>query len=167
MWKRKREAEWLPWYRARNYKGDLTEVEKRELDAFRVRPDHPAAQGDNLPEEVQSYLNKIELELYDKKQDGAVGRALVLSAIGAALLYLNYEGCFGAPTTWSYAAAVLLLVVPWLYYRYEWNRNAEEFLPSDAPHSATDEAIRQEWEVDYIARKRQAERSGPRLAASE
>jgi exonuclease I len=31
MWKRKRKAEWLPWYRARNYKGDLTEAEKRQL----------------------------------------------------------------------------------------------------------------------------------------
>src|SRR4051812_48997209 len=96
MWKNKRKAEWLPWYRARNYKGDLTEAEKRELDALRMQPKHPAVEANNLPEEVQSYLNKKELELYDKKQDSAAGRALILSAIGAALLYLNYGSCFGA-----------------------------------------------------------------------
>ena len=48
MWKRKRE--WLPWYRARNYEGDLTEAEKRQLDAFRMQPSHPAAKFDDLPE---------------------------------------------------------------------------------------------------------------------
>ena len=73
MWKRKRKAEWLPWYRARNYKGDLTEAEKRQFDAFRMQPKHPAAQEDDLPEEVQSYIGRIEMELYDKKQEGARG----------------------------------------------------------------------------------------------
>jgi hypothetical protein len=68
--KGKHKAEWLPWYRARNYKGDLTEAEKRQFDAFRVQPKHPAAQYHELPEEVQSYINRIECELYDKRQDG-------------------------------------------------------------------------------------------------
>jgi exonuclease I len=80
MWKRKRKAEWLPWYRARNYKGDLTEAEKRQLDAFRMQPKHPAAQEDDLPEEVQSYIGRIEMELYDKKQEGAVGQAMFLTS---------------------------------------------------------------------------------------
>jgi exonuclease I len=55
MWKRKRKAEeWLPWYRARNYKGDLTEAEKRQFDAFRMQPKHPA--DHDLPEEVRNYI---------------------------------------------------------------------------------------------------------------
>jgi hypothetical protein len=44
MWKRKPKTEWVPWYRAHDYKGDMTETEKRELDAFRMEPKHPAAQ---------------------------------------------------------------------------------------------------------------------------
>ena len=55
MVKRKRQVEHLPWYRARNYKGDLTETEKRQLDAFRKQPKHPAAEEDDLPEEVRNY----------------------------------------------------------------------------------------------------------------
>jgi hypothetical protein len=88
-----------------------------------------------------------------KKQDGAAGRAMFYSAIGAALLFLNYKGFFGAPTIWSYAGAVMLLVLPWFFYRYQWNKNAEEFLPSDAPCSVTDEGIRQEWELEYLVRR--------------
>jgi hypothetical protein len=57
LWRKK---ESLPWYRAPNYKGDLTEDEKRELDLFRYRAErhgikHPAATYDDLPEEVGSY----------------------------------------------------------------------------------------------------------------
>jgi hypothetical protein len=158
---RKRKAEWLPWYRARNYKGDLTEEEKRQLDAFRMQPTHPAARLDDLPEEVRNYIGRIELELYDKKQDGAASRAMFYSAIGAALHFLIYTGFFGAPTVWSYAAGVLLLVVPWFIYRYEWKKNAEEFLPSDRsdrPCGVTDEGIRREWELEYLTRNRLAER---------
>ncbi len=52
---RKKPSERPPWYRARGYKGDLTEKEKRELDSFRMRREHPAATFDSVPEEVQMY----------------------------------------------------------------------------------------------------------------
>jgi hypothetical protein len=151
VWKRKKIAEWVPWYRAPNYDGTLTEAEKRELDAFRMQPKHPSAQYDDLPDEVQQYISKIQVELYDQKQDRASSRALFLSATGAALLYLTYKGCLDAAPL-MYVGAALLLVVPWFYYRYEWNRNAEEFHPSNLEYP-TDEAIRKEWELDYITRK--------------
>jgi hypothetical protein len=147
----KGKAEWVPCYRARKYKGDLTEAEKRQLDAFRMQPNHPAATIDDLPDEVQQYVSRVELELYDKKQEAAAARAFVVSAIGAALLFLNYNGCFAAPTIWSNLGAVLLLVCPWPIYLYQWRRNAEEFMPRGASWSATAEAIRQEWELNYIA----------------
>jgi hypothetical protein len=159
MWKRKRKTEWLPWYRARDYKGNLTEEQKRELDAFRMQPTHPAAQLDCLPQEVQDYVGKIEMELYDKKQEMAAGRAFALSAIGAALLWLNYKGYLGGQTFWSLFAVTLLLIVPWFYYRYEWKKNAEEFLPSDHSHNPTDEAIRQQWELNYIVHSHEQRRS--------
>jgi hypothetical protein len=166
MWKRKRKAEWLPWYRARNYKGDMTEAEKRQLDAFRMQPTHPAVQWDDLPEEVQKYVSRIEVELYDHKQQQAAGRSLFFCAVGVLLLFLNYKGCLGDPTIWSYVGAVLLLVLPWFVYRYEWNKNAEEFLPSDAPYGVTEERIREEWELNYIVSRRVEQRRAEGDAAS-
>lgn len=157
MWKRKHKTEWLPWYRARNYKGDLTEAEKRQLDAFRAQPKHPAADLKDLPQEVQDYIGQIEIELYDKKQEGAAATAFALSAIGAALIYLNFNGCLGTPTIWSYAAAVLLIVVAWIWYGREWRKNAEEFRPSDGPWP-TEEAIRQQWELNWVDNHRRAKR---------
>ena len=53
MWKRKRKSEWLPWYRAPDYKGDLTEAQKRELDAFRMQP--------NLLHNMMTYRKKFRI----------------------------------------------------------------------------------------------------------
>lgn len=74
MWKRTRKAERVPWYRSRDPKGhiitgNIPEAVKRELDAFRMQPKHPAAQEDDLPEEVRDYIGQLEMELYDKKQE--------------------------------------------------------------------------------------------------
>jgi hypothetical protein len=102
------------------------------------------------PKRFGNYIGRIELELYDKKQDGAAGRATFYSAIGAALLFLNYKDFFGAPTIWSYAGAVLLLVLPWFFYRYQWNKNAEEFLPSDAPTKASGK--NGSWNISFAER---------------
>jgi hypothetical protein len=157
MWKRKGNGERLPWYRASDYKGNLTEDQKRQLDAFRMQPKHPAASYDDLPEEVQNYINGIELELYDHKQGGAASRAFFWSAIGAALLFANYKGWFGAPTIWSWLTSGIALAAPWLWYRYEWNKNAEELFPKDDsgnPISRTDEEIRKEWELNYLSEHR-------------
>jgi hypothetical protein len=65
MWKRKRKVERLPWYRDRNYKGDMSEDQKRQLDAFRMQPKHPAAEEDDLPAEVQNYINSIAERLLE------------------------------------------------------------------------------------------------------
>jgi hypothetical protein len=158
MRKRKGKAEWLPWYRARNYDGDPTEAEKRQLDAFRMQPRHPAARWDDLPEEVRDYISGIELELYDHKQQEAAGRAFFSSGIGAVLLFLTYKGWLDVPTIWTYLASVLLLVFPWFFYSHQWKKNAEEFLPSGAPYNATEERIRKEWELNYIVDIRRGQR---------
>jgi hypothetical protein len=160
---RRHKQEWLPWYRARDYKGDLSEAEKRQLDGFRTQPvQHPAARLDQLPEEVQEFIGRIELELYDHKQQEAAGFAIVYSLIVVVVLVLNYLGCFPHSTIWSYPAGALLLIATWVIYKRKWDRNAEEFLPSgdDAP-SRTNEAFRQEWELNYIhsARREGADRA--------
>lgn len=55
----------LPWYRAPGYKGKMREVDKCKLDAIRMQPKHPAATSDDLPEEAQAYINRLECEIYD------------------------------------------------------------------------------------------------------
>jgi hypothetical protein len=61
FWRKRNKKEPLPWYRAPNYKGNLAEDEKRELDSFRHQAKghgvmHPAATYSDLPEEVGSYI---------------------------------------------------------------------------------------------------------------
>jgi hypothetical protein len=87
--RKKKSTERLPWYRARDYKGDLTENEKRQLDSFRMRKEHPAASYDSLLKEVRMYMSKLELEIYNKTQESLVGGCFVVSGIGAFLLALS------------------------------------------------------------------------------
>ncbi|ATU92894.1 hypothetical protein [Phyllobacterium zundukense] len=161
MWKRrKKKAELLPWYRKPTYKGKMSEADKRILDSFRMQPKHPAATSDDLPEEVRSYINGLEVTLYDLKQDKIVGRSMIFSLVGAAMLYVNYFGV-PAPTIWSYFIGAAFLIVPWFIYPYEWRKNADEFVPKDRDPDAlspTDEAIRTEWELEYIVNTHSEER---------
>jgi len=156
MRKRRHKKEWLPWYRANDYKGNLSEAEKRQLDGFRTQPAHPAARLDQLPEEVQQYIGLIEIELYDHKQQDAAGFAIFYSLVVVVLLVLNYLGCLPHSTVWLYPAGALFLIATWVIYKRKWDRNAEEFLPSgdDAPRSRTNEAFRREWELNYIGAAR-------------
>lgn len=145
---------WLPWYRQKNYDGNLTEEEKRILDSFRIQGEHTAARNEDLPNEVQSYINVLELELYDLKQDSAANKAFALSAFAVFLIYLAYTGqAYSA--IGAYIAGAIIVVLAWLGYRRTWNKNAEEFLPkSENAPNRTDEGIRKEWELDYNFRMR-------------
>ena len=87
-WRSKLKTEELPWYRSPGYNGKMSEAEKRQLDAFRMQEQHPAARQEDLPEEVRSYIGRIEMKLYDLKQETAASRALVASVAGAALYTL-------------------------------------------------------------------------------
>jgi hypothetical protein len=52
----------VPWYRRRDYKGNLTEDEKRELDHFRWLAQQPGGKhpaDHDLPEEVDLYISKL------------------------------------------------------------------------------------------------------------
>jgi hypothetical protein len=155
--RKKKSTERLPWYRARDYKGDLTENEKRQLDSFRMRKEHPAASYDSLLKEVRMYMSKLELEIYNKTQESLVGGCFVVSGIGAFLLARYFFG-YAEGSLLEYTGSVSLLVVPWIYYPIRWRRNADEFLPPGDFRSRTAEALRMEWELRYIADKRLAER---------
>jgi hypothetical protein len=147
---KKKGKEPLPWYRARNYKGNLTEAEKRELDSFRHREsqggEHPSASYDDLPEEVQSYISKLEIERYDLIQETLVGRCFVLSGVGLFLLINHFGWSPKYDSLEVFLVGVLLLSAPWVYYPLRWKKNADQFLGY--------EGIRTEWELNYIVNKK-------------
>jgi hypothetical protein len=159
FWRKREKKEPLPWYRAPNYKGNLTEDEKRELDSFRYQAErhgaaHPAATYDDLPEEVGSYISKLEIELYDEIQQRLVGRCLLLSGVGAFML-LN---CFDwiSPnyhSTENLLFGAVLLVAPLVYYPIKFRKNADQHFGD------TTEGIRTEWELKYIVNKKTAKSS--------
>ena len=146
--KRRKKQEWVPWYRRKDYKGDLTEVEKRELDAFRMQEKHPANHYQDLPDEVQSYINALELQVYDFKQEKAVAKPIFASFLGAMGIFLTYKG-LGSLGNFGYWLGVLLLTVPWFLYIREWRKNAD-----DEDLHDPDECFRFEWEMDYLHRRR-------------
>jgi hypothetical protein len=150
----RRKTERLPWYRARGYNGDLRENEKRELDAFRMKEKHPAASYDRLPGEVQNYINKLQMELYDTKQTSLARVVLVVSGIGAFFLGRCIIG-YAESSLFDYIWAVCLLILPGMYYRIKWTKNADEYLaPGERLSFAINEALRTEWEQEYIVHVR-------------
>jgi hypothetical protein len=157
----KTETEWVPWYRRKSYKGDLSEEEKRILDSFRLQEKHPATDYQDLPEDVKRYINRIEFELYRKKQEGAAGMALLLTAVAALLIYFAYTGRGDYPI-YSYASGIVILILAWYGYRREWKKNADELFPKGkgAPLTDTDVGIQEEWELVYIVNYKKQKRAG-------
>lgn len=155
-----RQAETLPWYRAKNYDGNLAESEKRQFDAFRSLPKHPAALSEELPEEVQSYINRIELELYDAKQSEAAIGFVAAAGFGIALMAINYVERIPASDLYYFVGGGIV-AYSWFRYGRVWRRNADELHPSSEQElSRTDEALRREWELEYITKT-------PRRGASD
>lgn len=154
-WRSQRTTEQLPWYRSPDYDGNLTEDEKLQLDAFRMRDRHPAVLFEDLPDEAQCYISRIELEVYDLKQEKAAGRAIVTSLIGAAWLYVNYFGVQSTESIFPYIGGFALLIIPWFLYSAEWKMNAMAVAPTELNSpSSTDELIRKEWELNYIVSRK-------------
>jgi hypothetical protein len=155
-WKRNRD-EWVPWYRVPGFKGKVSEADKSRLDAFRTEERHPAASYQDLPDEVQSYISRLEVENYDYKQGRAANGPLVGTVLGGVILAINYFGVHISPSEsiWPYAFGLFILIAPWIVYRKEWQRNADELFPTQQGEpSQSDENIRKEWELDFLARNR-------------
>ena len=130
MWRQRKSTERPPWYRAQDYKGRLTEAEKRELDAFRARPRHPAFDYGDLPEHVEMYISGLEVEADELRQERATCRAIVFSLGGAVLLYANHFGFTPRNSIWDYVFGIALVIVPWIAYQFEQRRNAGAFGPT-------------------------------------
>ena len=153
MSKRGKKGDDLPWYRSPEYKGDLSESEKAELDEFRTNGQHPAARYEELPGEVRIYITKLEGELYDIRQGRLAAWCFLVSALGLAALVAMYLGYYPA-TPSRYFLGFSGLVLPLVVYFYFFNKNAREYLPHNKPYSPTNEALRAEWEMEHIARRR-------------
>jgi hypothetical protein len=160
----KRKREWLPWYRAHNYKGDLTEAEKRQLDAFRTQPTHPAARLDQLPEEVREYIGRIELELYERKEQ-EIGLMGLFGLFGAVLIVLQYFAASVLTSIdWRYVGGALLLGAAWFFFKRRWDKNGSASPFGLDARDRTDEAIRREWELNYITESRMAAKEASQLS---
>ena len=146
--RRKQKSERVPWYRESGYTGNFSEEEKQQLDAFRERSEHPAARYENLPDEVQQYIARLEVEAYDLKQRQAVVKPVLLGLIGVAPLYFHYFDGPLVPLGLKWALALILLIVAWLAYRSEWKKNADRFA------AGANGAILMEWEVGYVTDSR-------------
>lgn len=159
MWVRRmtKKGEWLPWYRQKGYKGDLTEDEKKYLDAFTLMPEHPAASEDSLPEEVRDYIADLEFQLHDTKRDTLYLQALVSMGVGA---YCVYEAALGDAWTGSplsYLIGFSLIFYTPFYLRKETRRLSNELLlktETGGPETTSDVGIRRHWDMMAISRYR-------------
>ena len=151
-------SEWMPWYRRKEYKGNLTEEEKAYLDSFRLEEKHPAVAFEDLPEEVQGYVTELELIAYDAKQDGVVTKAFVLTAIGVLVIYLAYRELGWLFPLLGYVVGGAVIAFAWVNYSREWKKNADGFWIEQAgervPYSRTEEKLQEYWELDAISRFR-------------
>ncbi len=156
---RSRTKEILPWYRQKNYKGGLSEHEKRFLDSFRLEDKHPSASYGDLPEEVRHYITHLEHKIYDAEQGKVFFGCAFVSFLGGLLLY----DWWIPPSKWSSEAwfpeltapfSVLLILLPWVYWFYEERRLTREYMPRDDPNRPTNEGIKEQWERDVITYRR-------------
>jgi hypothetical protein len=162
FWRRKKQREVLPWYRDPGYRGPLTEAQKRELDAFRMQPTHPAARYEDLPDEVQAHIARLEVENYDQKQYQVVTRLIVSNLVGAALVYFYFFGTPNLSNGWLLAWGLGLLIVPWFTYPRQWRKNADEFITdylSEGRDSPANESLKKEWEISHVSRRAISDRN--------
>lgn len=157
----------LPWYRQREYKEDLSEAEKAILDQLRMQERHPAARYEDLPEELQSYISRLQVENYASKQARAVDRALIFNIVGLVLILLSYFGLLTMRTGWIYIGGSVLLIAPWFLHQGEWYKNLGQFMQQANTSASTNEQIKREWELAYLFRVRRERQSEavPRVEA--
>jgi hypothetical protein len=164
-----KKVEWVPWYRRKGYAENLTEPDKRVLDGFRADGKHPAVALEDLPEEAQGYIVKLEIDVYDLQQNAVVGRGFAATGIGAFLLFGAYhEIGWGAPWL-GYILGPLIIGVGWIKCFRDHKKNAAnlwiEQLWSKGdgmPFSVTHEKLQEHWDLAHLANLRRAKREAER-----
>jgi hypothetical protein len=151
-WFRKRKDDDVVWYRHRNYKGGLSEEEKRELDSIRwpaePRP-HPAAKFQDLPEEVQEYISHLELEVEGSKSFPPLiaiiaGISLIIYCALSALDVVQYSDMFPSIIKLS------LVSFAWIGIGILEYRKVQKIWGE----KDTDAQFMVNWELDYISGRR-------------
>ncbi|MEM9223465.1 MAG: hypothetical protein AAGB11_13820 [Pseudomonadota bacterium] len=165
-----KKADWVPWYRRKKYDGDLTEEEKRYLDSIRYSGLHPTQSYLDLSAETQTYIDLMEIELYDEIQAAAARKMMVFAIFGlmifaSAFLTISFDLRFSFDDL-SYLNCVGglgLVLLAWFNYRREWKVNADQMRVEQegkgVPTTRTDEAIQKQWELSEIVRIRTQSRS--------
>jgi hypothetical protein len=150
--------EWIPWYRRKEYKGNLTEDEKRHLDTFRVEGKHPATAFEELPKEVQEYLNELELSVYDATQERVAIKSLVQTCVGALLIFLAYLGLGWLSPLVGYFLGCAIITFAWFNHSRDWKQNADSIWIKQkgkgVPLSRTEDKLQEYWDLDAIGRFR-------------
>ncbi len=147
----------VPWYRQKSYHGNLSEEEKRHLDAFYQLDQHPAVYHGDLPEEASRYINELECELHQERQDSAVTKFFAMIGIGLAVFYVTYNGLGWLGNIGYLVGAVIIVFALYQYYQAH-SRNSDWFMPKyegdNAPVSLTEEKLFEHWDLDEITRYR-------------
>jgi hypothetical protein len=163
-----KKGEWLPWYRRKDYRGNLTEEEKRFLDGLRQSGQHPASAYDELPEEAQMYILELEQSVYDAKQSKATYTFLLMAAIGLFTIFGSYRDSLWLAPIVGYLSGAGMIFIGWLLYSREFKRNADEYIPMgkvpDSPNNLTDEGLRRHYEMQAISGRRTAKQKEDSLA---
>ena len=149
------ESEWKPWYRRKDYKGNLTEDQKRYLDSFRNGEPHPATPFGDLPDEVQSRLMELELDLKEQQDSASVVTTLVWSALGCYSVYEGYIGDFGVVSFFYYSCALICIAMGYRTYQNYSSRHEHHNWYGDTgkgePFSSTDESLQRHWEINALS----------------
>ncbi|HME86356.1 MAG TPA: hypothetical protein VKG91_17875 [Roseiarcus sp.] len=109
---------------------------------------HPAYQYGDLPEHVESYIARLEIEAHDLRQERVAARVFATTLVGAAILYVTHFGVGPSDSIWGYLLGLALIILPWIVYRSEWRKNADAF--------SAYEGILMEWELDYVTKAKLA-----------
>ena len=148
------QTEILPWYRRPGYRRKMPENHKRLLDQIRMEGAHPAATYADLPEETQRYITRLELKIYNAKQQSLVLGSSLLCAIGLYFLYQWYR----AGDLFNLFGGIIFGIVPWIYYRIRSRKNWNDFWPIDDANRPSNEAMQEEWDIHYQSEARDAQR---------
>lgn len=156
FWSKPQKKEPLPWYRELNYKGKLTEREKRVFDSFRMQEKHPAADYQSLRNEVQEYIVHLEAERYQLELGRLVQGCLIVFALGCYFTYWAFREdyipwtLFGPSTALSLFFGIVFLSVPPVYYWRTSKKLIEKFIPDGDWAYNTNEALKKEWELNFL-----------------
>lgn len=148
-WFRKRKDDDVVWYRHQNYKGGLSEEEKRELDSIRWPAEpgpHPAAKFQDLPEEVQEYISHLEIEVEGSKSFLPIiaiiaGISLTIYCALSALDFVQYSDMFPSIIKLSLISFALIGIGILEYRKVQkiWGKKDR------------DEEFMINWEIDYLS----------------